>query len=51
VTNAAALDREDYRVWFQRTVEYWQGLEKSIAAITVPCRKATEALKARMFAR
>ena len=46
VTDAAALDREDYGLWFQRTVDYWQGLEKRIASITVPCRKATEALKA-----
>jgi hypothetical protein len=46
VADAAALDREDYRIWFQRTVDYWQGLEKAVAAITVPCRKATEALKA-----
>ena len=46
VANAAALDKEDYRVWLRRTVAYWQGLERSFAAITVPCRKATEALKA-----
>ncbi|MCX6927021.1 MAG: discoidin domain-containing protein, partial [Verrucomicrobia bacterium] len=33
-------------VWLQRTVDYWRGLEKSAATINVPCRKATEALKA-----
>lgn len=33
VTNAAALEKEDHRVWLQRTVEYWQGLEKSFATI------------------
>lgn len=46
VTNAPALEREDHRIWFQRTVDYWLGLEKEIASISVPCRKATEALKA-----
>lgn len=42
----SALARADHRVWFQRAVDYWQGLEKKIAAITVPCRKATDTLKA-----
>lgn len=46
VPDAAALEKEDDRVWLQRTMDYWRGLEKSCASITVPCRKATDALKA-----
>ena len=46
VTDAAAFDREDHRAWLRRTIDYWQGLEKSFASIQVPCRKATDALKA-----
>lgn len=43
---AAALDREDDRIWYLRTLNYWRGFEKTAAAIHVPCKKATEALKA-----
>jgi hypothetical protein len=46
IQDTAALEKEDHRVWLERTVGYWQGLEKSIATIEVPCRKATETLKA-----
>jgi hypothetical protein len=46
VPDVAALEREDDQLWLQRTVDYWQGLEKSIASIQVPCRKATDTLKA-----
>ena len=34
------------KLWLDRTVEYWQGLMDKAAKIEVPCRKATEALKA-----
>ncbi|MBI5385247.1 MAG: discoidin domain-containing protein [Verrucomicrobia bacterium] len=44
--DSAALNQADHRLWFQRTVEYWQDLEKSFATIQVPCRKATDTLKA-----
>lgn len=46
IKDAASLDAADYQLWFQRTVDYWRGMEKAIARILVPCRKATEALKA-----
>ncbi len=43
---AATFEKEADKVWLQRTIEYWRGLEKSVATIRVPCRKATDALKA-----
>jgi hypothetical protein len=46
VKDAASLEAADYQLWLQRTVDYWRGLEKTIAAIRTPCRKATETLKA-----
>ena len=46
VKDTAALEKADHQVWLKRTIRYWHGLEKSIATIEVPCRKATEALKA-----
>jgi hypothetical protein len=46
VEDAAALEAADYQLWFQRTVDYWREMEKSVALIQVPCRKATETLKA-----
>ena len=39
-------DREDANLWLKRTVEYWQGVMERAAKIEVPCRKATEALRA-----
>lgn len=46
VSDRTALDAADYRLWFDRTVDYWRGLMGSIARIEVPDRKANEALKA-----
>lgn len=40
------FEKEDYNVWFDRTVDYWRGLEKTVATIEVPDRKAVETLKA-----
>ena len=37
---------EDAELWLRRTVDYWKGLMAKAARITVPCRKATEALLA-----
>ena len=34
------------KLWLDRTVEYWQGLMDRAAKIEVPCRKATDALRA-----
>lgn len=45
----AAVDayaQEDAAQWLQRTVDYWQGVMAPTAKITVPCRKATDALLA-----
>lgn len=39
-------DREDAHLWLKRTAEYWQGVIDRAARIEVPCRKATEALRA-----
>ena len=44
VKNAASLDKEDFKLWLQRTADYWRGVEMPLAKITVPCRKATDAL-------
>jgi hypothetical protein len=44
--DAKAWSREDPKVWLDRTVEYWRGVLAKAAKIEVPCRKATDALKA-----
>ena len=41
-----AMDKEDPKVWLERTAEYWRGVLASAAQIEVPCRKAVETLKA-----
>jgi hypothetical protein len=46
IKDTAPLTAADAQLWFQRTVDYWREMEKSVAAIHVPCRKATETLKA-----
>ncbi len=43
---ADAWNKADPKLWLDRTVEYWQDLMAKAAKIEVPCRKATEALKA-----
>ena len=43
---AAMWDKEDPKLWLDRTVEYWDGLLAKAAKIEVPCRKATDALRA-----
>jgi len=44
--DAAAFDKEDAKLWLARTAEFWRGLILKGAQITVPCKKATEALLA-----
>ncbi len=46
VEDVSAFDDADPELWLNRTVEYWQGLMARAARIEVPCRKATEALRA-----
>ncbi len=46
VENASAFAQEDPNVWLDRTTGYWRGLMNSAARITVPCKKATEAMLA-----
>ncbi|MBN1393447.1 MAG: hypothetical protein JW959_00250 [Pirellulales bacterium] len=46
VENPSAFDEEDAELWLQRTIGYWKDLMNSAARIEVPCRKATEALRA-----
>ena len=46
VADAAAFDKEDHKVWLQRTIDYWKDVMAGAARIEVPCRKATEALLA-----
>ena len=43
---AETWDKEDPKRWLDRTVEYWQGVMDRAAKIEVPCRKASDALKA-----
>ncbi len=37
---------EDAKLWLDRTVAYWRGVIAQAARIEVPCRKASEALRA-----
>jgi hypothetical protein len=46
VPDAKAFDREDPKVWLERTAEYWRNLLAGGAKFEVPCRKALEALHA-----
>ncbi len=46
VDDPGKYDGEDAGLWLKRTVKYWQGVIDSAAGIEVPCRKATEALRA-----
>jgi len=43
---APSFAKEDADLWLGRTVGYWKGLVGDAARITVPCRKATEAMLA-----
>lgn len=44
--DATKWANEDRKVWLDRTVDYWRGVLAGAARIEVPCRKATEALRA-----
>ncbi len=46
VTDRGSFSRENADQWLQRTVDYWQQTISAAAEIEVPCRKATDALKA-----
>jgi hypothetical protein len=46
VADASPFAQEDPKLWLARTVEYWRGVMAKAARIEVPCRKATEALRA-----
>jgi hypothetical protein len=43
---ADAWNKADPKLWLERTAAYWQGVIDGAAKIEVPCRKATDALKA-----
>ncbi len=43
---AETWDKEDPKLWLDRTAEYWRDTIGKAAKIEVPCRKATDALKA-----
>ena len=43
---AETWDKEDPKLWLDRTVQYWRETINKAAKIEVPCRKATDALKA-----
>jgi hypothetical protein len=43
---AETWSNEDPKLWLDRTAEYWRGVMAGAAKIEVPCRKATDALKA-----
>lgn len=42
----SAFAKEDATLWLGRTADFWRGLIVKAARITVPCKKATEALLA-----
>ncbi|MFO7617753.1 MAG: metallophosphoesterase [Bacteroidales bacterium] len=46
IQDPAALLQSDYRIWLERTIDFWGGMMKEIAHIEVPDPKATDALKA-----
>lgn len=46
VENTDQLKPGDYKIWLDRTVDYWKGMMKTIASIEVPCAKSNEALNA-----
>jgi hypothetical protein len=46
VPDPGAFDKEDPKLWLDRTIAYWCGLLAQAATIEVPCRKATDALRA-----
>jgi hypothetical protein len=46
VANATAFDKENSKLWLDRTVHYWQNLMAKAARVEVPCEKATQALRA-----
>ena len=46
VKDAAAIAKEDPKLWLSRTVDFWEGVMQNAARIEVPCQKATEALLA-----
>ena len=46
VENAAVFEKEDARLWLDRTVEYWRDEITTGARIEVPCQKSTDALLA-----
>jgi len=37
---------KEARLWLKRTIKYWQSIKAKTAQISVPCKKATEALLA-----
>ncbi|MBM4033005.1 MAG: hypothetical protein FJ291_14635, partial [Planctomycetes bacterium] len=46
VVPSAAPTKEDAKLWLDRTTEFWRNLVLKAARITVPCKKANEALLA-----
>jgi hypothetical protein len=46
VAGSAAFDKENPKVWLDRTVTCWRNLMAKAARIEVPCEKATQALRA-----
>jgi hypothetical protein len=46
VKDAAAFADEDAGLWLQRTADYWRGMMADACRITVPSRKASEAMLA-----
>lgn len=46
VADASAFDKENPRLWLDRTVRYWRNLMAKAARIEVPCEKSAQALLA-----
>ena len=46
IPDAAAFDKENPKLWLDRTVSFWRTLMAKATHIEVPCEKATQALRA-----
>jgi hypothetical protein len=44
--NTSAFDKEDPQLWMDRTIQYWRDKLAGGALVEVPCKKATQAMKA-----
>ena len=46
IPGVASFDKEQPKLWLERTIKYWRGLMSKATQIEVPCEKSTQALLA-----